>query len=321
MKKYGHGILKIEDLVCMEEPRDVLEEVERVVLLMLPAFDFASIRRVFRDIILLFCGEYCGYKKCDIQYHDLKHTTDCFMAMCRLIHGASLRGIRMDERHVELGLIASLMHDTGYIRLEEDAWGTGAKYTLTHVERSITFMGKYLEEKGFAREDFLLCRGCLECTGLDTKISEIRFHSYEHEVLGKMLGTADLLGQMADRTYVERLPFLYREFVEGGVTGFENELDLLRKTAAFWAFTRERFAVELSSVDQFMRLHFLARWGTDRDLYREAIERNIVHVAHLVENHPADYAKYLKRRGLINLLEAEVDEGDSPRPKNPRSSW
>ena len=300
----GCGTIKFEDLVCMDRPEDVREEVYRIALLMFPELDVGPIRQVFSDIVDLFKGYYPGYKQCNIYYHDLKHTTDCLMAMARLIHGAVLEGIRLDERHVILGLIASLLHDTGYLQRQDDKLGTGAKYTLSHVERSIEFMDEYFQTKGFSREDFVLCRACLLCTGLQTKVSEITFESHAHEILGKILGTADLLGQMADRTYLERLPFLYLEFSEGGVPGFENELDLLKKTPGFWEFTKQRFAEELSNVDRFMQRHFLVRWGLDRDLYREAIEKNMLYVSYLVEKHPADYRKHLRRGGLMEVLEA-----------------
>ena len=74
----------------------------------------------------------------------------------------------------------------------------------------------------------------LECTGLDTNLTEITFESKEIELLGKMLGTADLLGQMADRIYIEKLLFLFREYQEGNIVGYNNELDLLKNTANFY---------------------------------------------------------------------------------------
>lgn len=303
----GYDIIKLEDLVHMDNPRAVLDEVDRIILLMFPEFDFDPLHNVFRDVLKLFLGELPGYRKCDIHYHDLKHTTDCFLAMARLIHGAYVKGIRIPEKDVSLGLIASLLHDTGYIQGEHDGTGTGAKFTLVHVNRSIQFAEKYFSSDGYSREDFEHCRNCLECTGLDVCVAEIRFDTPEHELLGKMLGAADLLGQMANRTYLEKLPFLFREFKEGNVPGFENELDLLSKTPDFWEFSKQRISTELGSVDRYTRHHFRVCWGVDRDLYREAIENNINHLKMILRNHAHDYRKHLRRGGIMKMLEKIED--------------
>ena len=100
-------------------------------------------------MVKLFRGNYPGYQKCNTWYHDLKHTTDCLLAMARLLHGASLNGLPLPDRDVVLGLTAALFHDTGYIQAEDDLEGTGAKYTLVHVERSVAFMEKYFARPAF----------------------------------------------------------------------------------------------------------------------------------------------------------------------------
>ena len=171
-------------------------------------FDFSWINNVFEDVLLLFNGKYPGYRKCVTEYHDLKHTTDALLAAVRLMHGAVLTGNTLGEKNMTLGIISALLHDSGYIQDKDDHSGTGAKYTLTHIERSIAFMDKYFRTHHFSRNDFSRCSDSLHCTGLQTELAEIRFQSKEIELLGKIMGAADLLGQMADRTYLEKLPFL-----------------------------------------------------------------------------------------------------------------
>jgi len=121
----------------------------------------------------------------------------------------------------------------------------------------------------------------------------------EIEMLGKMLGTADLLGQMADRTYLEKLPFLYREFKEENVPGFESELGLLKKSVGFRDMTLERFEHELGGVNRYMRDHFRVRWGIDEDLYVISMENKIKYLKYAVENHEDDYRKHLSCGSLI----------------------
>jgi hypothetical protein len=296
------AFLRFEDLVAMGNPQKVFEEVKKIIHLIHPALSFDPVQDVFNDMIKLFSGEYPGYRSCNTWYHNLKHTNDCLLAMARLIHGGFVQGTVMEARETVLGLIAALLHDTGYIQTEDDDDGTGAKYTMVHVDRSINFMKTYFAPHGYSAEDFLFCKSCLKCTGLDVKIGKLKFISRNHKTLAQMLGTADLLGQMADRTYLERLPFLYHEFKEGGVPGFANELDLLQKTPTFWEFTQKRFANELGGVNRFMRDHFRVRWGINQDLDWETVERNIGYLQFILVNHRDDYQRYLRRDGLMKIF-------------------
>lgn len=77
--------------------------------------------------------------------------------------------------------------------------------------------------------------------------------------------------------------------------GYDTELDVLKKTMDFYAIVRKRFATELDSVNEYARQHFKARWNLDRDLYMEAIEKNIDYLRFLLENHEKDYRDHLRR--------------------------
>jgi hypothetical protein len=293
--------IQYEHLVCMENAREVLDEVDNILLLLFPDFDLGALHRVYENVVKLFEGQWPGYQKCNTKYHDFNHTLDCFLAMARLIHGGSVDGIEVGKRNAHLGLVSSLMHDTGYLQPAEDNSGTGAKYTLVHIERSIGFLENYFARDGFPREDFYLCRNCLKCTGLDVKIDQISFSSREDEILCKMLGTADLLGQMASPNYLEKLPVLFSEFVEGGVGGIGDELDFLEHTIQFWEITQKRFMMDLGHVDALIQDHFRARWGIDRNLYREAIERHIRFLDYVLKNCRTNYHEYLSRDGWKKL--------------------
>ena len=294
--------VKPQRLTYLEDPLDFLQESETIVLLMFTQFDFSLIRRVFDDIERLFSGKYPGYSQCTTRYHDLNHTLHCFLLMARLIHGAFINGIIFRKEHVALGLISALMHDTGYIQLVKDRNGTGGKYTLVHVDRSVKFMERYFKKNRFTLRDYIFCRDCLQCTGIDVKIKDIQFESHEHEILGDILGTADLIGQMADRHYLIKLQFLYEEFKEGGLSTFADELDLLKATLDFWEFTKQRFLTEYGNVDRYLRDHFRVRWGIDRDLDREAIERNIKCLKFILDHHEADFRRYISYEGIKEII-------------------
>jgi len=289
-------------LVDMENPELVMDEVRIIVSMIFPDFDFEQVNRVFKDVVKLFHGEYPGYRACNTEYHDLRHTSDATLAFTRLIHGAVLAGESLSREDIGLGIIATLLHDTGYIQTVDDDTGTGAKYTMSHIQRSIEFMDKYFAENGFSREHFNKCSDMLKCTGLNTKIDNMKFVSPETELQGKMLGTADLLGQMADRTYLEKLLFLFYEFREAGIQDYESELDLLSKTIGFYEFTKKRFAGELGGVTKYLSGHFKARFNIDRDLYENAMEGNIQYLKHTLKHNEKDYRDGFRRAGLVDKL-------------------
>ncbi|MDI6854656.1 MAG: hypothetical protein QME75_13750 [Deltaproteobacteria bacterium] len=302
--------LNLDHHAKLVRPRHLFPEVKRIVLLIAPRFDFSRIKAVYQDIVRLFNGTYPGYRKCSTGYHDLSHTEDCLLQMVRLMHGARINGIPFSERAITLGIVAALMHDSGYIQTKKDKRGTGAKYSLLHIERSIDFMKGYFARRNYPEDDFHFCEACLQCTGLNVRIDKIHFQSLENEIMGKILGTADLLGQMANLNYLEKLPALYQEFKEGQVPGYRDEFELLQKTPDFWEFTKTRLAKDLGDMRRFLRDHFRVRWGIDRDLVSEAVEIHIFYLKYIIENHPDDYRRYLRRAMMFRILRKE--KGDSP---------
>lgn len=289
-----------QDMGAILRPKYIFEEIKTIISLMFPCFDFDLVASVYADVIKLFNGEYVGYLRCDTDYHNLRHTQECLLEMARLIHGAFLNGCSFSEKEVNLGLISSIMHDTGYIKTSDEGGGTGGKFTLIHIDRSIKFMKKYLTQRRFSSEDVLFCENCLKCTGLTVKVNTVQFISYGNELMGKILGTADLVGQMSDPFYLKKLPTLFKEFQEAGIAMYVDEFDLLEKTPGFWEFTKSRFADELGNMDHHLRDHFRVRWGIDRDLAREAIEININHLKYILQHHRKGYRRFLTRRvGMV----------------------
>ncbi|MDD5170731.1 MAG: hypothetical protein PHN75_18085, partial [Syntrophales bacterium] len=127
------------------------------------------------------------------------------------------------------------------------------------------------------------------------RISEIQFSTPEIAMLGKMLGTADLMGQMADRHYLEKLQYLYYEFSEAGMDEYKNMRELYERTIGFHETTYRRFADDLGGVNRYEIHHFCHRWKIDRELYKDSIDKNINYLKMILENHPDDYLTHLRR--------------------------
>ena len=293
----------LDDIVDLGSPDCVLDEVRVIINKSFPKIDFDHVDMAHADIIKLFTGEYPGYKECSTGYHDLRHTLDVFLAMARIIHGASLQGEVFDDRDVMLALVSALMHDTGYIQKDDDEEGTGGKYTLTHVKRSVEFMKRYFADNGFSDEDTLKAEHMIETTSLAADFEKIPYVSKKISVLAKMLFASDLLGQMADRTYLEKLHLLYYEFIEGDITEFSDEEALLRETEKFSEVMLVRIMGEVESVSGYLQSHFKARCNINRDLYMESIESNMNFLKEILADSGGDYRSKLNRMGILERME------------------
>ena len=285
-------------LLDIRDNAEIFGEVKFTTSLINPQFNFQYLDKAFRDVEKLFRGDYPRFQKCNTNYHDLRHTILVLLAMARLIHGACSGGIKFTDKEINLGLIAALMHDTGYIQEADDNLGTGAKYTLTHVPRSIMFTKDYYANEKYFQEDLGCFSDMLICTGLDQDIKKVAFPSVSIEIMAKILATADLLGQMADRIYLEKLIYLFHEFEEGKVSGFESELDLFKKTLSFYEFVRARFENDLGNVNRYMVNHFRDRWNIDINIYDEAIEKNINYLKHILKTSNENIRSCLRRNAV-----------------------
>jgi hypothetical protein len=117
-------------------------------------------------------------------------------------------------------------------------------------------------------------------------------------MLGKMVATADLMGQMSDRFYLEKLIPLFKEFEEGKVPGFASEYDLLKKTSNFYHITKIRMEKDLGNVSRFMLAHFKTRWRIDRNIYQEAIDKNINYLRFVLKHNEKSIGIFLRRNSV-----------------------
>ena len=286
---------QIAKLFPVDSPPAVLNEVKEILRRISSGFNTVVIDHVFDDANRLYNGIYPGYRACNTGYHDLRHANDTFLAMARLIHGAVIDGEQLTERQITLGLIAAIFHDVGYIQEKSDRQGTGAKYTAIHEQRSMDFLSRHGAKYGLSPEEIAAGRTIILCTDLDVDIADLSFASYQIELLGKMLGAADLMAQLADPMYLEKLQFLYREFRESGMGNYESELDILQKAVVFYDIFDHRIQTKLGAVDRFMGLHFHSRWGMRGNLYQEMIIRQKNYLLKILKIPGFDPRKFFRR--------------------------
>jgi hypothetical protein len=295
----------VTNTVRVSATRPVCTAVRRLFEDQYPAASFDSVWIAFHDFDRLYQGNDPDYHAVDTSYHDIQHTLDMTLALARLIVGYE-RTVEAQDRlgpeRAKFALVAALFHDAGYIRHRERdrVADNGAVYTTTHVSRSGEYLENYLPRIGL--DEFVpVAARVLHFTGYEIPLDEIELDDPRDTTAGHLLGTADLLAQMADRCYLEKCrDRLYPEFVIGKIavsdmaTGsqatYKSGQDLLQKTIDFYQKSAQ-YRLENSFNRAFRLVEVLFR--DNRNPYQEFLEKNLRFVQRL--KHDGDWG-ILRRR-------------------------
>jgi len=284
----------VANKVNVEEPQQVRDAILALFSARYPGTDFTALHRGFNDFTALFAGCYPGYLACDTLYHDMRHSLDMTLALARLVDGhdrVAGEADRLGPRRAMLGVLIALLHDCGYLkRTSESKVDNGAVFTKVHVSRSADFIAGYLPKVGFAEEAQLAAR-LVHFTGYEMDVDDIQVDDLRDRTMGCMVGAADLIGQMSDRMYLEKVhDFLYEEFVWGQiareqmpdgreVVRYSSPNDLILKTPGFYEYVaRARIDKKLGGVDRYAEAHF-----GGASLYQSEIDRNMDFLRRTIE--------------------------------------
>jgi hypothetical protein len=303
----------ITNTVRVSSPREVARAVEQLLMSEWPQMSLQPVERAFEDFDLLSSGRVPGYAGVDTVYHDRQHTLDVTLAMARLLAGYERQAPPVRQLGVEraaLGVVLALFHDVGYLRRPSDeSQANGAEFTRTHVSRGADFLRQYLPQIGMAAWAPIAAE-LIHFTGYERPFNQIAVHDSRDTQLGHLLGTADMIAQMADRCYLEKCrDRLYPEFVLGGValskaTGapqvrYASGLDLLRQTPGFVAHTR---ATRLDG-EFHAAYHYLEVLFDGQNPYLEAIDRNIQYLEQVLRS---ESWRLLRRQPPLHAAEPDT---------------
>ncbi len=286
----------VTNTVQVSNPAAVRNAVQELYAVTFPGMSFDKLWLAFYDFERLFTGRYPGYKGCDTTYHDMQHTLDMTLALARLVAGYE-RSVEPPDRlgaaRAQMALITSLFHDSGYIRHEsrDSDFSNGAEFTLYHVSRSADFLRRYLPDLGLAK-DVGVSSMIVHFTGYELDLDKIELDEPRDIICGHLIGTADLIAQMADRCYLEKCrDRLYNEFVVGGVAveharpgeymvRYKSGEDLLRKTPTFYQqVMRDRLNSKFNRVYRYIEVLY-----EGQNPYIDAIRNNITHLVRVLES-------------------------------------
>ena len=183
----------------------------------------------------------------DAMYHDVEHT--CLVTLCgqEIFCGKKVKEGNLNSKDWLHFTISLLFHDIGYVknilpndeqnhqvinelgeRIKIDSGQTDASLTPYHVERGKMYINQ---------------RSWPEYINKQTLMDLISFTQFpqpdrsepngaEEEKLfslANLVGSADLIGQLADPMYDEKIPRLFYEFKESGISdkmGYKSSQDL-----------------------------------------------------------------------------------------------
>jgi hypothetical protein len=277
----------VTNTVQVSSPRDVRRAVGELFTSLYPASPFDAVWLGFHDFERMFCGFDPDYHGIDTAYHDMQHSLDMTLAVARLVAGYESsvpERDRLGPERAMLALISALFHDSGYLRhkTEDRDSANGAEFTLTHVTRSGRFLERYLPRVGL--DEFVPVIGrIVHFTGYEMPLDRIELEAPKDYLVGHLLGTGDLLAQLADRCYLEKCrDRLFPEFVLGGVA-FENReggatvryrsgRDLLAQTLQFYqGSVHLRLERGFNGAYRYLEAYF----GGEQNPYVRFIRKNL----------------------------------------------
>jgi hypothetical protein len=293
---------EVYHLIIIKSPETAISEIRDLLADLPDGVPSVDVEQSFWTAVHLYRGEFPGFRACNTEYHNLAHALQTFMTMGRLLHGAAWAGERISPRAITLGLTAAIFHDSGYLQEESDVDGTGAKYTLAHVARSVALLQRLGERFGYDDADLAILEALILSTDLGRAYTSIPYPSAEIEQLGKLLDVADLLAQMSDRNYLEKLLFLFYEFREAGIGCYESEADLLRKTIGFYELVERRLQPTAELADRFLRAHYRRHHNRDINPYRESMLRQKEYLEQVLQQAEHEPEAHLRRNRIVEKV-------------------
>lgn len=186
-------------------------------------------------------------------YHNLDHTILATLTGQELLIGKQINGERVSPEDWVHYLLALLCHDIGFIRgacrsdrlrdchfstgqgtemIQFDCRNTDAIFSPYHVDRSKRFVAEQFQGNPMIDTDRI--ESFIELTRFP--IPNTRF--YQDTInYGGLTRAADLIGQLSDPRYLDKLPALFAEFEETGfnkIVGYGSPDDMRQAYPEFY---------------------------------------------------------------------------------------
>jgi len=189
----------------------------------------------------------------DAPYHNREHTLLVCQVGQQILNGKHALGDTISAQQWVNYIVSLLFHDIGYVKdalpgdiagsLVADGLGawvqlpsgaTDAFLTPLHVDRGVAYVRQFFANNSLIDAEVLAVH--IENTRFPPP-QHVRDRTRSRHQWRDLVPAADLIGQLADPGYLQKLPALYAEFLECGVaqaTGLAGPADLVRQFPRFY---------------------------------------------------------------------------------------
>jgi hypothetical protein len=189
----------------------------------------------------------------DAPYHNVDHTIMVTLVGQEILRGKHIREGGVTPHDWMHFIVSLLCHDIGYVRgvcrgdepgryvcneqgglVSVPAGATDASMTPYHVTRSKLFVRERFGKVSLIHFDTMVIERNIEHTRFP--VPEQETHNDTADYPG-LVRAADLIGQLADVSYLRKIPALYAEFCETGANekfGYRSSADLRAKYPEFF---------------------------------------------------------------------------------------
>jgi GAF domain-containing protein len=269
------------------------------------------LKKLLQDVADLYAGRWPSHEACEVAYHDFSHAVDAAVAVARIAAGWNRAhpANKFDEELYCAAVAAGIFHDSGYIKDKGDREGQGGKLTDTHVQRGMELAENYLRQAGWPERAAVFVPAAMAFTDYQNERDLDHLFRDEQELAAaRMIPTADLIAQIADSRYIEKIDGLFTEFSEmyehlaqngtpGGRTQIYQSAQEIRDGIIdfYEQFVAPRLA-KFGHMDHYLTVYF----GAGRNPYHENIAANLS--SHLLGSRYQWHrlGDVLKGLGLIN---------------------
>lgn len=262
----------VSNTVCVSDTEKVCLAIKQILVDSISSHRFQAIEDGFDILDRLYGGDNASYHRCETDYHNKQHVLDVTLATARLIWGYQQEAVDAEpfsEDEIIAGILVALFHDVGYLREKsETSILHGAEFTKIHVSRGADFLKDLLQTLGLPSFS-ISGQALVHFTGYEKAIEDIEVSSTRLKNLGFIIGTADVIAQMADRAYLEKCEaYLYPEFLLGGLCVQKNSKgkdkvvyssaqELMQKTPQFMSSVlQDRLTRTFDSSYRFAESYF-----------------------------------------------------------------
>lgn len=244
----------------------------------------AEICQMMSDVEALYDGRWDGWQPCQVPYHTIEHVLAVVLVSLRILAGYGRCHQQPLDDEVRVLVAAALFHDSGYVKRDHETAGRGGQFTFEHVQRSQQLAAYYLEHRQewpcAHRQAVVILIGATEIIASQQSAAAL---SPQFEVVSRILASGDLLAQVADVHYIEKLPQLFAEFEEAYELCGRQELaargihvfsDLEALLAGSARFIRQQVLPRLAALGDMER-YLQVYYAQPQSPYRQQLLKNL----------------------------------------------